>query len=70
MIWVEQPVGTGFSKGKVTATNEYDVAKEFIGFFKNWETLFGIKNYKIYITVTSPSITFLTDKTDDSLRLG
>lgn len=51
MLWVEQPVGTGFSQGAITATNEDDVAKDFVGFFKNWETLFGIKNYKIYITV-------------------
>ena len=52
---LRQPVGTGFSQGKVKATNEYDVANEFNGFFKNWEKLFGIENYKIYITVISPS---------------
>ena len=51
MLWVEQPVGTGFAQGKITAHNEVDVAKDFVGFFKNWETIFGIQNYKIYITV-------------------
>jgi carboxypeptidase D len=55
MIWVEQPVGTGFSQGKVTARNEYDIAKDFVGFFKNWQKLFGIKNFKIYMTVMSLS---------------
>ena len=52
MLWVEQPVGTGFSTGKVHAHSEIGVAKDFVGFFKNWEKLFGIENYKIYITVS------------------
>ncbi|CAF9941404.1 hypothetical protein IMSHALPRED_002558 [Imshaugia aleurites] len=50
MLWVEQPVGTGFSIGEVTATTEEEIAQDFIKFFKNWETTFGIKNYKIYVT--------------------
>lgn len=50
MLWVEQPVGTGFSIGEVTATTEEEIAQDFIKFFKNWEKTFGIKNYKIYVT--------------------
>lgn len=50
MLFVEQPVGTGFSIGEIEAKNEVDIAKDFVGFFKNWEKLFGIKNYKIYVT--------------------
>jgi carboxypeptidase D len=50
VLWVEQPVGTGFSIGKVTATSEEDIAQDFIKFFKNFEEKFGIKNYKIYVT--------------------
>ena len=50
MLWVDQPVGTGFSIGKPTAGSEEDIARDFLGFFKNFETTFGIKNYKIYIT--------------------
>ena len=53
MLWVEQPVGTGFSVGNITAKNEIDISKDFVGFFKNFELLFNIKNYKIYITVSS-----------------
>jgi carboxypeptidase D len=49
-IRVEQPVGTGFSIGDITATSEEDIAQDFIKFFKNFETTFGIKNYKIYVT--------------------
>ncbi len=47
---VEQPVGTGFSIGEVTATGEEDLAQDFVNFFRNFETTFGIKNFKIYVT--------------------
>lgn len=50
MLWVEQPVGTGYTLGAPTATNQEEIAQDFIKFFKNWEQLFGIKDYKIYIT--------------------
>jgi carboxypeptidase D len=50
MLWVEYPVGTGFSQGNVTASSEEDIAQDFIGFFRNFENIFGIQNYKIYIT--------------------
>ncbi|KAK3115666.1 hypothetical protein LTR53_004767 [Teratosphaeriaceae sp. CCFEE 6253] len=37
MVWVEQPAGTGFSqkRGTPAATNEIEVAEQFLGFFKN-----------------------------------
>jgi carboxypeptidase C (cathepsin A) len=50
MLWVEQPVGTGFSIGEVTATSEEDIAQDFVKFFKNFQTIFGIKKFKIYVT--------------------
>ncbi|KAL4794239.1 Alpha/Beta hydrolase protein [Aspergillus venezuelensis] len=50
MLWVEQPVGTGFSIGEVTATSQEETAADFVKFFKNFEDLFGIKNFKIYVT--------------------
>ncbi|GAB7351667.1 hypothetical protein MBLNU459_g2265t1 [Dothideomycetes sp. NU459] len=50
MLWVEQPVGTGFSIGTPTATTQEETAQDFIKFFKNFEEIFGIKNYKIYVT--------------------
>ena len=39
MVWVDQPIGSGFSHGTVTARNEEDVAKQFMGFWKNFITL-------------------------------
>ena len=50
VLWVEQPVGTGFSIGKVTATSEEDIAQDFVKFFKNFQKKFGIKNFKIFVT--------------------
>jgi carboxypeptidase D len=47
---VDQPVGTGFSVGEITATSEQDIAVDFADFFLNFEKLFGIKNFKIYVT--------------------
>lgn len=50
VLWVEQPVGTGFSYGNVTATSEEDVAQDFVSFFLNWQKTFGISKFKIYVT--------------------
>jgi carboxypeptidase D len=50
MLWVDQPVGTGYSTGTPIATSQYETAQEFIKFFKNWQLKFGIEKYKIYVT--------------------
>ena len=47
---VEYPIGLGFSTGNVTATSQEEIAQDFIGFFKNFQDIFGIKNFKIYVT--------------------
>lgn len=47
---VDQPVGTGYSIGKPTATTQEETAQDFIKFFKNFQKIFGIKNFKIYVT--------------------
>ncbi|KAI0836636.1 alpha/beta-hydrolase [Hypoxylon sp. FL0890] len=49
VVWVEQPIGTGFSKGKVTARSEEDVAAQFLGFWKNFIDTFSLQGYKVYI---------------------
>lgn len=49
-VWVEQPVGTGFSQGTPTATNEKEVAAQFMGFWKNFIDTFDLHNRKVYIT--------------------
>ncbi|KAK5162945.1 hypothetical protein LTR04_002872 [Oleoguttula sp. CCFEE 6159] len=50
MLWVEQPVGTGFSQGTHRATSVEETSQEFLGFFKNFIDTFGLHNRKIYIT--------------------
>ena len=50
VVWVEQPVGTGFSQGAVEAKSEVDLANEFMGFFKNFVDLFDLQGRKVYIT--------------------
>ena len=47
---MDQPIGTGFAIGTPVATNEEETAQDFIRFFKNFETIFGIKDFKIYVT--------------------
>ncbi|KZV87104.1 alpha/beta-hydrolase [Exidia glandulosa HHB12029] len=41
VIWVEQPVGTGFSQGTANITNENDLAAELAGFFQQFLTVFS-----------------------------
>ena len=47
---VEQPVGTGFSIGEITAKTQEETAQDFVKFFKNFQKTFGIKKFKIYVT--------------------
>ena len=55
VVWIDQPVGTGFSQGTVTARNEQDVARQFMGFWKNFVTTFSMQGYKVYVTGSSYS---------------
>jgi carboxypeptidase D len=50
VVWIEQPVGTGFATGTPTATSEEDVAAQFMGFWKNFVDTFSMQGYKVYIT--------------------
>jgi len=50
VLWVEQPVGTGFAIGNVTATSEEEIAEDFANFFLNFQEIFGISKFKIYVT--------------------
>ncbi|TVY80493.1 putative serine carboxypeptidase [Lachnellula suecica] len=50
VVWVEQPVGTGFSQGVPSATSETDVAAQFLGFWENFMDTFDLKGRKVFIT--------------------
>ena len=43
-------MGTGFSTGKITARSQEESAADFIKFFKNFQDLFGIKRFRVFIT--------------------
>lgn len=50
MIWVEQPVGVGYSQGTPDIYNEVELAEQFAGFWKNFIKTFGMEGFKTYIT--------------------
>lgn len=49
MVWVEQPVGTGFTRGTPTAHSQEEAAAQFLGFLKNFIDTFGLQNKKIFL---------------------
>ena len=52
VVWVEQPAGTGFSTAGDTprATNEDEVAQQFLGFWKKFVDTFGLHGRKVFLT--------------------
>ncbi|KAF2675099.1 alpha/beta-hydrolase [Microthyrium microscopicum] len=48
-LWVEQPVGTGFSHGDATEYSEEMIATSFLAWFKNFMDTFELHGKKIYI---------------------
>ncbi|KAF5013080.1 hypothetical protein FDECE_907 [Fusarium decemcellulare] len=78
VIWIEQPVGVGFSKGKPNITNEVELGLEFIGFWRNFIETFELEGATTYITGESyagfyvPYIAdaFITAEDDKYYKLG
>ena len=50
MVWVEQPVGVGYTQGVPNIRNEVELANQFAGFWKNFVTTFKLQNKKMYIS--------------------
>ncbi|TKY87297.1 hypothetical protein EX895_003974 [Sporisorium graminicola] len=50
MVWIEQPVGTGFSQGTPNITTEAELAEQFKGFWHNFVDTFDLQNRSVYIT--------------------
>ncbi|KAL1412773.1 hypothetical protein Q8F55_000521 [Vanrija albida] len=50
VLFVDQPVGTGFSTGTPTARSAAEVATQFADWFGQFSKTFGIRNYKIFVT--------------------
>ena len=51
VLWVEQPVGTGFSQGTPNIKNEDDLAAQLVGFMQQFLQVFPeMKSKKLYLT--------------------
>ncbi|KAL9126843.1 MAG: hypothetical protein Q9217_004170 [Psora testacea] len=50
MMWVEQPVGVGYTQGVPNINNEVELAQEFLGFYKNFVEAFQVQGRKVYLT--------------------
>jgi carboxypeptidase D len=48
MVYIDQPVTTGFARGNITVNNEIDVANQFMGFWKNFIKTFQMEGFKVY----------------------
>ena len=50
VVWVEQPIGVGYSQGTPNITDEVELGLEFIGFWRNFIETFQLQGAKTYIT--------------------
>lgn len=50
MMWVEQPVGVGYTQGTPNITNEIELGQQFIGFYKQWVNAFNAHGKEVYLT--------------------
>ncbi|KAH0521941.1 hypothetical protein TsFJ059_005871 [Trichoderma semiorbis] len=53
VVWIEQPIGTGFSEGEPSITNEDELAVQFMGFWRNFVDVFGLHGWRVYIAAES-----------------
>lgn len=49
MVYIDQPVSTGFSPGNITVNDEVDVATQFSAFWKNFIDTFDMNGFDVYI---------------------
>ena len=49
-MWVEQPVGVGYTQGTPNITNEVELGLQFIGFYKQFVDTFNAHGKKVYLT--------------------
>jgi len=50
ILWVDQPVGTGFSQGTPEYTNEEGLGEDFVKWFQNFADIFNTNRFKIFLT--------------------
>lgn len=50
MMWVEQPIGVGYTQGTPNVTDEPQLAQEFLGFYKQWVDTFDAYDWDVYLS--------------------
>lgn len=50
IVYVEQPVGVGYTQGTPDISNEVELAQQFQGFWINFVNAFGLQKRKVYLT--------------------
>ncbi|KAH8725499.1 Alpha/Beta hydrolase protein [Phaeosphaeriaceae sp. PMI808] len=70
VLWVEQPVGVGYSQGTPNITNEVELGNEFRGFYKSFVDLFGLYHWKTYITGESYAGFYVPYIADSFIQAG
>jgi carboxypeptidase D len=50
VVWIDQPVGVGYTQGEPDIETEYELAVDFIGFWRNFVELFCMENWRMYLT--------------------
>lgn len=50
MVWIDQPLGVGYSQGEPDIETEEQLAVQFAGFWKNFVKLFCIEDWRMYLT--------------------
>jgi carboxypeptidase D len=50
IVWIDQPLGVGFTQGEPDIETEDQLAIQFIGFWKNFVKLFCMEDWKMYLT--------------------
>ncbi|CAN8103501.1 unnamed protein product [Discula destructiva] len=53
LVYIDQPVGAGFSLGTPTGAGSAETAQQFLGFWRNFADVFGLADKKVYITGVS-----------------
>lgn len=60
VLWVEQPVGTGYSQGTPNIKNEDDLAAQLVGFMQQFLEVFSeLKKKNLYLTGESYAGTYI-----------
>jgi carboxypeptidase D len=49
-VWIEQPVGVGYTTGVPNISDEVELGKQFIGFWKNFVDTFDMHGFDVYLT--------------------